>query len=234
MRKKFFASTVMLAVLLTGCTTTVPKLSKLDNNMAAQYVANALLKSDKEYEWTVDYDHALLTATPTPQPTKEPELSPTPEVSNVSATDDTGADEVQTDSFEEVSLSELYGDKGIKVDAVSYQVTKSYGTDYAVCTHTKGKKLLVVQFRISNTTAKKQRVNFAKKQMSSSLAVNGKEIGSPLLSLVDGDLQYFNEVLKPKQKKQGVLLFEVDKSAKISDVEIQFVKGNKTASVKVH
>lgn len=237
MRKKICVLTVVLAVLLTGCGTTVPELSYLDNDMAAQYMANELLKNDKEYSWTIDYDHALLEATPTPQPT----VAPTPTPATEQDTTDTGEDGAKVDGAQEqdevvlqsVSLSELYGAKGIKVDAVSYKVENSYGTDYAVCTPSKGNKLVVVQFRVSNSTNKKQRVNFTKNKISASLFVNGEQIGSPLFSIVDGDLQFFNEVLKAKQKKQGVLLFEIDKSMKVSDVEVQFVKGEKKAVTKV-
>ena len=81
-----------------------------------------------------------------------------------------------------------------------------------------GKDGIVIELRIGSNVA----------------LVNGKPVGSPLLSIADGDLQTFNEKIGAGKKKQGVLLFEVSKSAKIASVEVQFGDGSRQANVSVH
>ena len=78
------------------------------------------------------------------------------------------------------------------------------------------------------------KVNFAKQNLQAELIVNGKSVATPLQTIVDGDLQFFNKKLGAGQKKQGILIFEVDKSMKGNDVQIHFVNGSKEANVSMH
>lgn len=71
MKKKLCVLVMVTVAALTGCSNG-PDLSKLDNSLAAQYVADALLRNDKNYDESLDYDHSLLQATPTPAPTPVP------------------------------------------------------------------------------------------------------------------------------------------------------------------
>lgn len=236
MRRKLCVVTLAAAMVLGGCATDVPDLSHVDNNIAAQYVADALLSNDKHYDESLDYDHTLLEVTPTPEPTQAPTPKPQQSADGQGASVSGDGDGALTEqSVPSVSLSELYGGSGITVTPTSYEIKDSYGSqDYAVVTPQKGKKLAVVYFKIANTTKSEKRVNLAKKNISATLLVNGKPVGSPLLSIADGDLQTFNEKIGAGKKKQGVLLFEVSKSAKIASVEVQFGDGSRQANVSVH
>lgn len=236
MKKKLCIVALGCAVVLAGCGTDVPDLSRVDNNAAAQYVADALLRHDKHYDESLDYDHSLLEPTPTPEPTQ----APTPEPEGSSAPGNTegaqGANAPEEgQSFTNVSLSEIYGvPGGVKVEETSYEMKNSYGSQaFAVITPKKGKKLAVIYFRISNDTGKAMKVNLEKAGVKPWLYLNGESAGGPLLSIADGDLQSFNTKIGAGRKKQGVLLFEVDKSAKINQLEVRFEKGNSQASVPV-
>lgn len=236
MKKKLCVLTLIATVALTGCTQ-VPDLSNVDNNLAAQYVADALLKYDKNYDDSLDYDHSILQATPTPAPTPVPTPvssdsaeEATAEPGSVSDNDGATAGEV----FESVSVTGIYNVPGVEIKTGAYRVVSSYGSDYAVCTAKKGNKLVVVNFSVSNTTKKAKKVNLLKKNVQAELLSGDKSLGSPLLSIVEGDLQYFNTKIDANKKKQGVLIFEVAKSVKLSDVKIRFVKDGKEAVVSVH
>lgn len=243
MRKKLCVLAMATAVLLTGCGASVPKLSKLDNSLAAQYLADAMLRNDADYADGLDYDHALLTATPTPAPTVAPTQAPqateaAPDGQDQS-TDKPGASAGESNKsdqqkYQSVSLSEIFGSTKVKVKAQGYQMEKSYGTSYASCTAGKGKKLVVANFSISNTSKSAVKVNLAKQNLQAELIVNGKSVATPLQTIVDGDLQFFNKKLGAGQKKQGILIFEVDKSMKGNDVQIHFVNGSKEANVSMH
>lgn len=238
MKKKLCVLTMVMATMLTGCTD-VPDLSHVDNNLAAQYVADALLQNDKNYDDSLDYDHSLLQATPTPAPTAVPTPAATDsgdgsKGSGGNAATVNGDGSTTGDKLKSVSVSDIYGIPGINLKAGTYRITSSYGTNYAVCTPKNGNKLVVVNFTISNTSGASKKVNLAKKNVQAELLSGTTSLGGPVLSIAEGDLQYFNETLGVGKKKQGVLIFEVSKSTKLNDVKIRFVKDKKEAVVSVH
>ena len=235
MKKKLCIVALGAAAVLAGCGTDVPDLSRVDNNVAAQYVADALLRNDKHYDESLDYDHSLLEPTPTPEPTQAPTSEPAGSSApgNTEGAQGASAPE-EGQSVTNVSLSEIYGVPGVTVEQTSYEVKNSYGSQaFSVITPKKGKKLAVVYFKVSNGTGKAMTVNLEKAGVKPWLYLNGESAGGPLLSIADGDLQSFKTKIGAGRKKQGVLLFEVDKSAKINQLEVRFEKGNSQASVAV-
>lgn len=231
MKRKIGLMAVTAALVLSACAS-VPDMSKETNSTAAQYVADALLRNDKHYDEGIDYDHSLLKPTPTPEPTPAPV---NPEKNKSSGENGKGTSEQpQTTSRKRVSMANIYGIKGVKVTPVSYQLKSSYGSSvYQIMPVRKGDKLVVVYFNVANKSGKKKRVNLAAKNVSAELIVNGKSVGGPMLSLADNDLQNLNVILDAGKTKQGVLLFEISKSAKVSSVEIHLATATKEASSAV-
>ena len=234
MKKKLCLAVVSAALLLTACGPGVPDLSKGNNDTAAQYVADALLRNDKHYDEGIDYDHSLLRPTPTPEPTPaavKPEQNEDGKNggNGSSGTGGTGAS-TETVSRKSVSVSDIYGVKGVTIKPVSYQLKNSYGTSvYQIMPTGKGNRLAVVYFNIANKSNKRKRINLTQKGVSAELIVNGKSVGSPMLSLTDNDLKNMNVTLDAGKKKQGVLLFEVSKKTKVSSVEIRLTTDTKEA-----
>lgn len=229
LKKKISLTAMVAALVLAGCGGGVPDLSKENAGTAAQYVADALLRNDKHYDEGIDYDHSLLKPTPTPVPTLAPAKPGNKNDAN-SGNDSSGTNgsSAQTENRKSVSISSVYGIKGITIKPASYQLKGSYGSSvYQVMPAGKGNKLVVVYFNIANKSGKKRRVNLAAKNVSSELLVNGKSVGAPLRSLADNDMQNLNVMLEAGKKKQGVLLFEVSKKTKVSDVEIRFTTDTK-------
>lgn len=234
MKKKLCVLTMMMAAMLTACTD-VPDLSNVDNSLAAQYVADALLRNDKNYDDSLDYDHSILQATPTPAPTPVPTPAPSggPDKDDGSSVPNGDGGSKPGDNLESVSVSDIYGISGINIKAGTYRVTSSYGSSVAVCTPKKGNKLVVVNFTVANTSKASKKVNLQKQKIQAELLSGTTRLGAPMLSIVEGDLQYFNTTLNGGRKKQGVLVFEVDKSTKLKDVKVRFVKNGKEAVVSV-
>lgn len=253
MRSKLCIITIVACAALTGCSN-VPDLSHIDNDLTAQYMADALLKNDDSYQGALDYDHSILEATPSPtvEPTPAVTVAPTQDTDSANAgSDGASTDNTQnngTDSLassepgaqssvepqaEQVPPEQVYGIKGISMKAVSYKLVKSYGSSYANCTASKGKKLLVVQFSISNDSAKTKTIDLSKSGVQASVMINGQAAGDAMLSVVDEDLQHMRTKLAAGKKKQGVLLFEVDKGQKIDSVSVTFSARQKQADVAV-
>lgn len=234
MRKKLCIIALSVAAVLGGCGTDVPDLSRLDNNVAAQYVADALLRGDKHYDESLDYDHSILEPTPTPEPTPEPTAKPADSSAPGGAQGSDGQGGQAERQVSNVSLSELYGIPGVTIKQTTYEVKNSYDAGgYFSITPKKGKKLAVVYFRLSNSTGKAKRVKLDGEKIDMQLYINGQSVGGPQPSLAAGDLQNFDAKIGAGKKKQGVLLFEIDKSVKIDKLEVQFGKGDSQASVTV-
>ena len=222
MKRKLCILVFAVTVVFTGCSYNVPDLSNVDNDLAGQYVADALLRYDKHYDGALEKSTAATT--------KAPAGSTSP---NGNGDSSNGGEGAQT-ALKSVSLSDIYGVSGVTVKGNTYQVTSSYGTSYAVCQARKGKKLIAVNFTVSNTSKSDKKVNFQKKGVQAELLLDGESAGGPLLSIVDGDLQSFNTKISAGKRKQGVLIFEIDKSVKVGDVKVRFVNGNNESVVSVH
>lgn len=257
MRSKLCIITIVACAALTGCSS-VPDLSRINNDLTAQYMADALLKNDDSYQGTLDYDRSVLEATPTPtvEPTPAATAAPTQDENTDGANTGSSSEGASTENIqnkdaastvsgepgaqssmapqtEQVSPAQIYGLKGISMKAVSYKLVKSYGSSYANCTASKGKKLLVVQFSISNDASKAKTINLSKSDVQASVMINGQPAGDAMLSVVDGDMQHMKTKLAAGKKKQGVLLFEVDKDQKIESVSVTLSAGQKQADITV-
>lgn len=237
--------TTTVAVFLTACGTKVPALSKMDNNKAAEYMAGEILKNDEDYAFALDYDRSVLYATPTPAPTSTPVPSPQgKDNSKINAKNggtstagqagaagsDSGTGEAPM--MQEVSLSDVYGLQGITVNTVSSTLTKSYGKDYESFVAGDGKKLLIVYFKVKNTTDADRKVNLTKNAPKYQLSIEGKTV-SPSRSMAQGDLQFFESKISAGKSEQGILMFEVDKDATVDGSSLMVMNGTKQATVSL-
>ena len=64
MRKKLIALALAVAISATGCG--VVDLSYENKNIIAEYMAGELLKYNKDYSCTIEYDTSVLEPTPEP------------------------------------------------------------------------------------------------------------------------------------------------------------------------
>ena len=237
MRKKLVITTAICALLLTGCATDVPDLSGIDSRKASEYMAGELLKHDSNYDYGLEYDHAILDPTPTPQPTlaptptakpKDNAASQSPQSPDKSNNTDGNTDEV---TMQQVALSEIYGVKDTEVRFVSSSMKSSLGDDYAYFKAAKGKKLLLLYFRVKNTGAKESRINLAAAKPQYQLVVNGANAGELQQTIAEGDLQYFDRKVASGKSKQGILAFQVDDSFQLDKASLTVTKDGKQATM---
>lgn len=234
MKKKMIVTTVVAALLLTGCGYSVPDLSKLDNRKASEYLAGELLKHDSGYQYGLDYDHSVL------EPTPEPTVAPTPQPSAASKKDSgekgsstpAGSEEgSEKPAVQEVALSDMFGRAGIQVEFVSSSLKSSMGDEYVSYTAPKGKKLLIAYFRVKNTSGEDKEVDLSGSKVQYRLLKDGVSAGDLGQTIAQGDLQYFKRDIKAGKSKQGILVFEVDKGLSIGNVSIVAAKDGKQATI---
>lgn len=231
--------TTVSAVFLTACGAKVPALSKMDNNKAAEYMAGELLKYDEDYAFSLDYDRSVLYVTPTPVPTP----TPAPEsqgkedgknggTSAAGKNGQTGSSTGEAPAMQEVSLSDVYGLNGVTVNVGSSALQKSYGKGYESFVASQGKKLLIVYFKVKNTTDADQKVDLTKNKMQYQLSIDGKTV-SPSQSIARGDLLAFENKIPAGKSEQGILMFEVDKNATVDGSSLMVMNGTKRATVSL-
>lgn len=227
MRKKLCVAVIAAAVMLTGCTS-APDLSNVHRDMEAEYIAGILLKYDANNEDMLDYDRSLLKPTPTPVPTRKPAAEPTPSAAqNTSGA--AGGTDTQTVNY--VTADELLSGDSIRLKLQTYELQNSYGSSYATIEAHDGKKLLVMKFRVKNSSGSSQKVNLMKKDLSYSLEADGSAIGSPLMTILENDLQYLDTRLAAGKSMEAVLIFEVDASRKLEDASLNITDGSRTAQL---
>lgn len=228
MRSKIGVAAIAAALLLTGCTS-APDLSRLQNDMESEYIAGTILKYSANYDEMLDYDRSILNATPTPSPTPSPAaVSDEDKTENVTPSAD-GQNPIDA-APAYISVDELMPVDGITLTQETYEVRQSYGSDFATVDAEKGNKLLVVKFRIKNTTSSKKKVEL--NGLSYSLEVDGQATGR-CLQLIMGDIQNFSERIPAGQSRESVLVFEVSKSQKIENSKLYISKGTQTAEVSL-
>lgn len=221
---------MVTTLMFTGCGSSIPNLSKLDNSKASEYMAGELMKKDDNYQYGLDYDRSLL------EPTPVPTIAPTPVPSNAPADDKSGKSTSQgggseAPAMQEVSVSDVYGLKGVEVKLVSSSLKDSFGEEYTILTASKGKKLMVLYFKVKNSSGKDQTVNFKTINPEYYLLQNGARVGNPQKTIADGDIQFFKGKIKSGKSKQAILVFEVDKEFSMDNVSLAISKDGKQATV---
>lgn len=231
--------TTVSAVFLTACGTQMPALSKMDNNKAAEYMAGELLKHDEDYAFALEYDRSVLYATPTPAPVP----TPAPKTQDGGKNGGTsvagrggqsGSDSTtgEAPAMQEVSLSDVYGLNGITINQVSSSLQKSYGKGYESYVAGKGKNLLVVYFKVKNTTSAAQKVDLMKSAVRYQLNIGNTTV-SAANSIARGDMLSFNSKIAAGKSEQGILMFEVDKDATVDGSSLMIMNGTKQATVSL-
>lgn len=232
MKKKIMITTMVAAVILTGCGYSVPNLSKLDNSKAAEYMAGELMKHDSNYQYGIDYERSLLEPTPIPTvaPTPVPSDAPADDKGNgKNSSSKDGSSEAP--AMQEASLTDIFALSGVDVKLVSSSLKNSLGEDFTYYTASKGKKLLILYFKVKNTSGGDQKVDFTSINPEYRLLQNGASVGNLQKTIAEGDMQYFNRNIKAGKSKQAILVFEVDKGLSINNVSLAITKDGKQATV---
>ena len=122
----------------------------------------------------------------------------------------------------------------VDIKQMSNEIKSTYGSaDAAISAH-KGKELLIVHFRLKNKSSVSQKVNLMKKELQYTLTADGETVGSPLMTILRNDLQYFKEKMAPGRSSEAVLVFETDKKQTLQNMSIQVTNGKMTGEIAIH
>ena len=231
MRKRMGIIACILAAALTGCAS-VPELSQEDNDMAAEYMAGELLKYDKSYNYGFDYDRTVLI--PTPEPTPTPTVKPSEPAATDGGSKGSGSENDIADALKEVSLEKINGLSGVSIKQTGYSLRSRYSdSNFAEVSAKDGNRLLVVTFKIKNTSGKAVDIDFSKADVTYALSIDGKGYGTPLHSIINHDMQYFTGKIPAGKSRKGVLIFEIPSSVKIKNAVVTASAKSNVATVSL-
>lgn len=233
MRKKCLGlAAVLLSLQITGCGAI--NLTMQEKNVIAEYIANILLKHDKNYEPTLQYDFEEEQEEAAEKPVQEepekeeaePKRDPESESSGKQ-----GKKEDQKESYLEVSS--VYGN-GIRVSPAGYSFYQEYPKKTAAILPVEasaGNTICVVKLNLKNTTSGKKKIDFLSENYTYQLEINSKKIYKALQSFLVDDIQYLDVTLKPGKSCEAVVMFEIPKKMKKKSLQMLITKGSKTAAM---
>ena len=227
----------MLVISLAGCgENQIPELTDEQMQSIGEYTAITLMRYDASYRSRL-VDYTLLMTTPDPEQTPEP--VPTKEPGGMDPVDDTpviGAGG-QAGSSGGSSIEEtLELPEGISITFLDHALHNSYpeGDSYFAMTATEGKKLLVLNFSISNVSGQDQTVDLLHTADEFRITVNGDFTRRALLTGLESDLSTFEGTVSAGESTTVVLVIEVDDSVaeNITSISVNVKNNSKTCTIK--
>ncbi len=231
---------VMLILCCSGCAENqIPNMTDEEMRQIGEYVGITLMKYDAVHRSRlVEIEDEPILPETTPEPTPEPEgnggMDPVEETPVVDRTEGNGA-EVNSLTVEEV----LKFDEGLRLVFKGQEICEYYPKDgpdaYFSISASEGKKLLILNFSLSNTSDKDVKVDILSTDIKFRIAVNGEYTRRALTTMLENDLSTYVENLSAGENKDVVLIIEVtDENAnEISSVELKVQNESATCTIKV-
>lgn len=220
MTKKWLSLLMLSACvfLLAGCND-VKDLTDDETKLIAEYAADLLLKYDGEYvDRIVEGDKAAQEMTEeTSTEQEDTEELTTEEQSEDDTEGSTSAEEPTVGS--ESDIAKIAGIEGASVSLKDYQIVDRYPEtkeeDTLVDVEAEdGYQLLVIRFKVQNTTEDVVNVSLIDKQLDYHIVCNGVDAAKPMLTILMNDLETLEAAVQPGEEQEAVLLFQISDNMK--------------------
>lgn len=202
-----------MAIFLTACGDDgLPSLTDDEAERMGNYAAFTLMRFDASHRSRlVDLSTVVI---PTPRPAKTPEPEEPAEQDKNNDTSGNGSATVNQDAATNVSMYELIQfPEGVTIEYTGSSITDSYpeGEDEAFSLDAgKGKRLLVLNFNLSNNSGNIASVNVFSQNPVLKVTVNGDYTRTSLVTMLTDDLSTYVGDLEPGQSEDLVLIIEID------------------------
>lgn len=222
---------------MNGCSKTL-EISEEQNAVMAEYIADMILKYNKGYNESLilrqETDKTEETETPLTTPTASANINSSEQTENPKIDSENGS---ATTNYSE-NLSDIFNDKNLKLKYNSYAVyNNSYPEnmdDKSTCVEAlSGKKLLVVQFNIENSNKTSKSFDMTERKIDYRLVINGSNIFGPLITLLDNDLKFYNNVIQGNSTNASVLVYRIPQNLNIDSLQMYVKENDKTVYIKI-
>ncbi len=231
--------TVMLMVSVCACAENqIPDMTKEEMQQIGEYVGVTLMKYDAAHRSRlVELKDEPINPQTTPIPTAEPEQGGMDPVEDTPVIDNTGGSNVTATSYTIEEVLRL--EEGLRLVFKGQEVCEYYpkdtGSNYFSINAAEGKKLLVLNFILSNTSDKSINVDMLSSDVKFRIAVNGDYSRRVLTTVLENDMSTYVGSLASGDNKEVVLLIEVtdDKANAITAVDLKVQNDTMSCTIKV-
>lgn len=205
-----------MALGMTACGNEIPDLTDDESQRVGEYAAVTLLKYDANNRSRL-VDPAIVIAKLEKEAAKEArrqENAQTEEQPAESTTSEIEAPTAQEDIT--TSLEDFFGlAEGVTLTYRDYQVADSYPEDgstddFFALDASAGKKLLVLNFELTNGTDQEENIDFLSAASRYIITVNDSTRGNALTTMLPNDMSTYAETMAPGETQGLVLLLEVN------------------------
>lgn len=233
MKKRILVLATILTLSSTSCSASLD-LSEENSGLVSEYTASIILKNNPKYAYRLADVSNETEAKPTLSPTTKPIVKPETEPTVKPVVQPTTTPTAKTDTV--ASLENMLNLKNISLTYNKLEcktsITSEMNTSYSL-TPRKGYQFVGLSFIIKNTDTKNQKIDLSSKGISYMLSIGEENTYPALLTILDSDFQFFHSTLEPKEERELLLLFEVEKNKSISSCELTAVQGKKVVEITV-
>lgn len=229
---------------LMGCGSTIPEMTKEQQELVVEYAAGEVLKFDKNHTFKLtDLEEAeeeakeeQATAEAVPAENGEDEEDAPDKQEGILPDDVTVIDKEQ----ENVSIEQFLGLDDIQITYTGFEVADSYPSDsdeevYFYMDATQNRKLLVLKFDLKNTSAGEKDVDLAASQVRYKIIVDGLAQNA-LTTLLLNDMAYFQGTLAAGESAEVVVVGEValEQADQVEALELVMKSVDDTATISLN
>lgn len=229
---------------LMGCGSTIPEMTKEQQELVVEYAAGEVLKFDKNHTFKLtDLEEAeeeakeeQATAEAVPAENGEDEEDAPDKQEGILPDDVTVIDKEQ----ENVSIEQFLGLDDIQITYTGFEVADSYPSDsdeevYFYMDATQNRKLLVLKFDLKNTSAGEKDVDLAASQVRYKIIVDGLALNA-LTTLLLNDMAYFQGTLAAGESAEVVVVGEValEQADQVEALELVMKSVDDTATISLN
>ena len=203
-------SMLFLTVFILGGCMDVKDMTEEETDMVAEYSAGILLRYSDTYQWRL-ITKEQRKAAGEEEASTAPQTSAVPTQEPQQTSGSAGAGNVpETPSVQDVPLDDIYRLKGVKVSFSDAWTCRQYKNIQV--NRDSDEKLLVVAFKLKNTSSQKQNINLMKRKLEYPLEIDGSNYQLGLNILEGNDMKYLKLSLNPGQTKKAVLVYNLPAS----------------------
>lgn len=232
----------MLAVfVLTGCGNRIPEMSEEQEQAVGEYAAMLLLKYDANHRSRL-VDLSMISEEGTIK-SEIPKEALDQDSNQMKPVDDTPVIDYASESgvSSAGSMEDFLGlPEGVSLSYQGMQVCNSYPEDgqadaYFSLEASKGKRLLVLEFVLSNQSQTNQNVDVLHQEAVFKVTVNGNYTRGALVTLLLNDLSTYKKDVEAGGEEHLVLLVEIDNDMAdaVSSVSLNAKKESKTYTIQL-
>lgn len=215
---KGFLICMLCCVMLTGCNDVID-LTEEQSVMIAEYAAELLLKYDLNYEDRIIEGKREAEKNEEPVTTEDTAITEQTEEVTEETDEKESVEPEEPAVVTEDDIARIAGIEGATITFKNYQVLDQYPAndkedEYIHLEASSGYKLLVLRFKVVNTTEDVLNISMLDRAMEYRIVCNGNKAANPMLTILMDDLGTLETSLKSGEEQEAVLVFQISEDMK--------------------